>query len=80
MYPALCHRPLAHTGVGWADPMKKENCEGHPFSLVLCVNSLHGSSRVDRGVVGKSLSQEDMFRAIYPGSTPRRVHASEVCL
>lgn len=44
------------------------------------MNSLHGSSRVGREVVGKSLSQEGMFRAIYPGSTHRRVDTSEVCL
>lgn len=62
------------------EPMRKESCEGHQFALVLLVNSLHGSSRMDRGVVGKFLSQEDMFRAIYPGSTHRRVHTSEACL
>ena len=60
-------------------PVGKENCEAQQFALVQLVNSLCGSSRVDGGVGVKSLSQEDVFRAICPGSTHRRVHKSEVC-
>lgn len=81
MSTALCHSPQAHTGMGQArdGPVQEEDCEAQQVALVQLGNSLCGSSRVDRGVGVKSLSQEDVFRAVCPGSTHKRAHRSEVC-
>lgn len=81
LVPILCYCPQAHAGMGQAcgGPTVKEDCEAQWFALVQLMSSVSSSRRVDGEVGIKSFSEEDVFRAICPGSIHGRVHRYDVC-